>query len=96
MKTTGSQKSRRATAGESSPKNETTRLARVRDNGADDKYDVALSFAGEDREYVDAVASHLQEAGVRVFYDRFEETKLWGKNLYDHLSDITAVRLEVP
>jgi hypothetical protein len=88
MKTTGSQKSRRATAGESSSKNETRRLARVQDSGADNKYDVALSFAGEDREYVDAVASHLQEAGVRVFYDRFEETKLWGKNLYDYLSDI--------
>ncbi len=38
------------------------------------KYDVALSFAGEDRDYVDKVAKRLQEKGVKVFYDKFEET----------------------
>jgi TIR domain-containing protein len=52
------------------------------------EYDVALSFAGEDRPYVEQVATVLKEAGVRVFYDRFEEVSLWGKNLYDHLSDV--------
>jgi hypothetical protein len=51
-------------------------------------YDVALSFAGEDRPYVERVATFLKEAGVKVFYDRFEEASLWGKNLYDHLSDV--------
>ena len=45
------------------------------------EYDVALSFAGEDREYVEAVASALQQAGVKVFYDQYEEVELWGKNL---------------
>jgi hypothetical protein len=54
------------------------------------EYDVALSFAGEDREYVEAVASSLQQAGVSVFYDRHEEAVLWGKNLYDHLRHIYA------
>lgn len=53
-----------------------------------EKYHVALSFAGEDREYVQAVAERLRESGVSVFYDRFEETKLWGKDLYAYLSDI--------
>jgi hypothetical protein len=52
------------------------------------EYDVALSFAGEDRPYVERVATFLKEAGVKVFYDRFEEVSLWGKNLYDHLSDV--------
>ena len=52
------------------------------------KYDVALSFAGEDREYVEDVALQLKGYGVRVFYDKFEEDKLWGKNLYDYLSDV--------
>lgn len=46
-------------------------------------YDVALSFAGEDREYVEEVAIVLKRFGVRVFYDKFEETELWGKNLFD-------------
>jgi hypothetical protein len=54
----------------------------------DYQYDVALSFAGEDRSFVDKVANLLRERGVRVFYDRFEEMNLWGKNLYTHLSSI--------
>jgi hypothetical protein len=53
-----------------------------------EKYDVALSFAGEDREYVEAVAEGLKAAGVSVFYDKFEAAGLWGKNLVDHLADI--------
>jgi hypothetical protein len=51
-------------------------------------YDVALSFAGEDRAYVELVAESLKRKGVRVFYDKFEEVDLWGKNLYEHLSDV--------
>ncbi|MEZ0492362.1 toll/interleukin-1 receptor domain-containing protein [Kineococcus sp. TBRC 1896] len=49
------------------------------------KYDVALSFAGEQRAYVDAVASSLKEASVKVFYDDYEKVELWGKDLYAHL-----------
>jgi hypothetical protein len=52
------------------------------------KYDVALSFAGEDREYVDQVADDLRRSGVAVFYDRYEQTDLWGRDLYEHLSDV--------
>lgn len=48
------------------------------------KYDVALSFAGEDREYVDKVANILKEKKVNVFYDKFEEVDLWGKDLGLH------------
>lgn len=52
------------------------------------KFEIALSFAGEDREYVDHVANLLRDSGVTVFYDRLEEENLWGKNLYDYLSEI--------
>lgn len=52
------------------------------------EFDIALSFAGEDRGYVDQVANLLRNSGVKVFYDKFEEANLWGKNLYDYLSDI--------
>lgn len=51
-------------------------------------YDIALSFAGENREYVEEVANILKAYGVRVFYDKFEEYTLWGKNLIDYLQDI--------
>ncbi|MDF5734860.1 MULTISPECIES: toll/interleukin-1 receptor domain-containing protein [unclassified Nostoc] len=52
------------------------------------KYDVVLSFASENREYVRAVAVTLQAAGIKVFYDEFEQANLWGKNLYVHLDEI--------
>jgi hypothetical protein len=51
-------------------------------------YDVALSFAGEDRKYVEEVAEGLKTAKVRVFYDKFEKATLWGKNLADHLGKV--------
>jgi hypothetical protein len=52
------------------------------------EFDIALSFAGEDRPYVDRVANLLRDRGIRVFYDKFEESSLWGKNLYDYLTDV--------
>jgi hypothetical protein len=52
------------------------------------EFEIALSFAGEDRVYVDQVANLLRDSGVKVFYDLFEEANLWGKNLYDYLSEI--------
>jgi len=58
------------------------------------KFDIALSFAGEDRNYVDQVANLLRDSGVKVFYDLFEEANLWGKNLYDYLSDIYMNKAE--
>lgn len=45
------------------------------------KYDVALSFAGEQREYVSEVNSLLQSDGVRVFFDENEAVSLWGRDL---------------
>jgi len=59
---------------------------------APERYDVALSFAGEDREYVEQVATRLRDAGVSVFYDTFERAELWGKNLVDHLAGIYQKR----
>lgn len=50
----------------------------------DYKYEIALSFAGEDRAYVDEVARILQENKISVFYDKFEEVDLWGKDLSIH------------
>lgn len=53
------------------------------------KYHVAFSFAGEDRAYVESVFSYLKEhSSLRVFYDRDNETFLWGKNLPETLQDI--------
>jgi len=51
-------------------------------------YDVALSYAGEDHAYAEALAESLTRHGVKVFYDKYEKATLWGKNLYDYLSDL--------
>jgi TIR domain len=51
-------------------------------------YDVVLSFAGEDREYVEHVAEYLRSKDVKVFYDGFEEANLWGKDLAEHLGSV--------
>lgn len=52
------------------------------------KYDVALSFAGEDRKYVEEVALFLKKKNIAVFYYYFEEEALWGKNLISYLEEI--------
>lgn len=52
------------------------------------EYDVALSFAGENRDYVEEVAGELVHLGVTVFYDLFEQVNLWGKDLAAHLGAV--------
>jgi len=48
-------------------------------------YDVALSFAGEDRIVADELAELLVNRKVTVFYDLYEQAQFWGKDLYQHL-----------
>ncbi len=53
-------------------------------------YDIVISFAGEDRSFASKLAKGLATAGVRVFYDEYEQANLWGKDLYEYLADIYA------
>ena len=52
------------------------------------RWDVALSFAGAQRDYVRQVVGALRARGVRCFYDADEEIELWGKYLAEELSAI--------
>lgn len=52
------------------------------------KYEVALSFAGEQRDFVEKIALYLKENGINVFYDYFEQVELWGKDLTAKLEEI--------
>ncbi|OME73997.1 hypothetical protein BK120_32485 [Paenibacillus sp. FSL A5-0031] len=52
------------------------------------EYEVALSFAGEDRDLVYEIADLLKRSNVRVFYDMYETISLWGKDLYTHLDEV--------
>jgi AbiJ N-terminal domain 3/TIR domain len=57
-------------------------------DGMGNAYEVVLSFAGEDRDYVFAVAEILRENEIQLFYDNYEEVYLWGKNLVEHLHKV--------
>ena len=52
------------------------------------RWDVALSFAGAQRDYVEQVAQALKARGVRCFYDADEQIELWGKYLAEELPAI--------
>jgi hypothetical protein len=44
-------------------------------------YDVALSFAGEDREFADKLRNYLEEHDLSVFYDKSEESKIMANDV---------------
>jgi TIR domain len=46
----------------------------------DEIYDLAVSFAGEHRDYVERTVRACEELGLRVFYDRNMNNEWWGKN----------------
>ena len=52
------------------------------------KYDIALSFAGEDRQIAASLARILRGHNISVFYDKYEQADLWGRDLYEHLADV--------
>ena len=60
----------------------------MNENAQNAQYEVALSFAGEQREYVGEVARLLQNRGVSVFYDEFAADRLWGRNLAEEFQDV--------
>jgi hypothetical protein len=49
------------------------------------KYDIALSFAGEQREFVQAVVRELSLPTASVFYDADYSAQLWGEELSEYL-----------
>ena len=55
-------------------------------------FDVALSFAGEDRKKAEELAHALKLREVKVFYDAFQKAELWGQDLYAYLSDLYRLR----
>jgi hypothetical protein len=61
----------------------------VTDSGMQEPdFDVALSFAGEDRTYVEQVATILRDRRIKVFYDEFVIAEMWGSDLYEYFDDV--------
>jgi hypothetical protein len=61
-------------------------------SGPGPRWDVALSFAGAQRDYVEQVAQTLQARRVSCFYDVDEQIGLWGKFLPEELPAIYGER----
>ena len=52
------------------------------------EYDIAISFAGEDRPFAEELADALHSRGVHVFYDKHQKADLWGQSLTERLAQI--------
>ena len=57
-------------------------------NSSNFEYDIAISYASENRKIITTIAKKLVENNIRVFYDEYEKTKLWGKNLSMHFQQV--------
>jgi hypothetical protein len=55
-------------------------------------FDVALSFAGEDRALARELASELSKFGARVFFDEYFPQEFLGKDLYAYLHETYSRR----
>jgi hypothetical protein len=51
-------------------------------------YDFAVSYASEQREYVEKFVQFLKTKKYRIYYDREEQAKMTGKLLHEELSEI--------
>ncbi|MCK5708357.1 MAG: TIR domain-containing protein [Candidatus Aureabacteria bacterium] len=52
------------------------------------EYDVAISFASENRNVALDIAKECKNRGFNIFYDEKARAKLWGKDLYQDLYQI--------
>lgn len=49
------------------------------------RYDLAISYAGEDRERIEGIVEKLRRKKIRLFYDIDRRSDLWGRNLRSEL-----------
>ncbi|QDZ14473.1 TIR domain-containing protein [Humibacter ginsenosidimutans] len=54
----------------------------------EESYDIALSFAGEDRAYASALRDALEDLGHAVFYDSAEQARFLGQDVETYLGPI--------
>lgn len=60
----------------------------VNQNNLDYQFDVAFSYAGEKRNYVEPIYQCLKNKDVKVFFDQAYEIDLWGKDLLKYFTDL--------
>jgi hypothetical protein len=52
------------------------------------EFDMAVSFAGEDRAYVNDIAEAVKSGGVKVFYDEDYEVEAWGQDGVEYFTNV--------
>lgn len=52
------------------------------------KFEVALSYASEQKDYVDVAYNIISKNGIKCFYDPMFKSKLWGTNLPAYFHDV--------
>lgn len=52
------------------------------------EFDIAVSFAGEDREYVEDVVERVKEAGFNAFYDDDHLGEAWGQDGIEYFTNV--------
>jgi hypothetical protein len=56
------------------------------------EFDVAISFAGTERTYAQALRSILQANGLKIFLDEDFQAEIWGTNLIEYLNKLYRER----
>ena len=56
------------------------------------EYDIAVSFAGEDREKVKPYVDILMDNKIKIFYDDDKKWEAWGKDMYVYLDEIYRLK----
>lgn len=54
----------------------------------DSKYEVALSFVRENRDFARSIAKGLEKNGVKVFYDENHQAEMWGENIGNKMREV--------
>jgi hypothetical protein len=64
----------------------------------EEQYDIAVSFAGEQRDYVSRTVDACKQLGLNVFYDKDKNNEWWGKNFIRQQRDVysSKTRFFVP
>ncbi|WP_061206621.1 TIR domain-containing protein [Leptospira santarosai] len=52
------------------------------------KFDIAISYAGEQGVIAEEIATVLNKSNIKVFFDKYEKASLWGLDLATHLQKV--------
>ncbi|GAA5172978.1 MULTISPECIES: toll/interleukin-1 receptor domain-containing protein [Amycolatopsis] len=57
-------------------------------SGREHAHDIAMSFSGAQRSYVERVVRECERLGLDVFYDKNVTVQLWGRNVIEELRKV--------